>query len=192
MSRIDWAVALVHHPVIDRRGDLVTTAVTNLDIHDIARAARSYGAGKFYLVTPLAEQQRLVARLLDHWLEGFGASYNPARGEALKLVQVEATLQSALDDFSSRCGRPATALLTGAQRSDGITFGDGRRLCESRPVVLTLGTGWGLAPQLFAAGWPVLESIRCGTDYNHLSVRAAAAIMLDRLFGPPRLQPNSN
>jgi hypothetical protein len=66
MSRLDWAVALVHHPVLDRRGDLVTTAVTNLDIHDIARAAKTYGAGCYYLVTPLVEQQRLVDRLLEH------------------------------------------------------------------------------------------------------------------------------
>jgi len=184
MSRLDWAVALVHHPVIDRRGDLVSTAVTNLDIHDIARAARTYGAGAYYLVTPLEEQQRLVARMLDHWLEGFGASYNPDRGEALKLVKVMTTLTAALADFSACCDRPATALLTGAKRSDGMSFERGRELCEAQPVVLTLGTGWGLAPQLFEAGWPVLEPISSTTDYNHLSVRAAAAIMFDRLFGP--------
>lgn len=183
MNRTEWAVALLHHPVLDRRGDLVTTAVTNLDIHDIARAARSYGAGIYYLVTPLAEQQRLVARLLDHWLEGFGSSYNPDRSEALQLVKVVPTLQSALEDYSVRCGRPATALLTGANSADGLTFEQGRKLCATQPVILTLGTGWGLAPQLLAGGWPVLESIRCGTDYNHLSVRTAAAIMFDRLFG---------
>jgi hypothetical protein len=183
MNRTEWAVALLHHPVLDRRGELVTTAVTNLDIHDIARAARSYGAGIYYLVTPLAEQQRLVARLLDHWLDGFGSSYNPDRSEALQLVKVVPTLQSALEDFSARCGRPATALLTGANGADGLTFEQGRKLCAAQPVILTLGTGWGLAPQLLAEGWPVLEPIRCGTDYNHLSVRAAAAIMFDRLFG---------
>ena len=37
------AVALVHYPIVDRRGDVVNTAVTNLDLHDIARTARTYG-----------------------------------------------------------------------------------------------------------------------------------------------------
>jgi hypothetical protein len=184
MSRLDWAVALVHHPVLDRRGDLVTTAVTNLDIHDIARAAKTYGAGCYYLVTPLVEQQRLVDRLLEHWLTGHGAGFNPDRAKALRLVRVVTSLQAALEDFSARCQRPAIPLLTGANRPDGLTYDQGRVLSETQPVVLTLGTGWGLAPQLFNAGWPVLEPIRGGTDYNHLSVRAAAAIMIDRLFGP--------
>lgn len=185
MSTAPWAVALVHHPVVDRRGDLVTTAVTNLDIHDIARAARTYGADRYYLVTPLAEQQRLVKRLLDHWLSGHGAGYNPDRAEALKLVRLVATLDEAQEEFSAACGETATLLLTGAQRQQGLTFAQGRELCETRPTILTLGTGWGLAPRLFEQGWPCLESIRGAADYNHLSVRAAAAIMFDRLFRPP-------
>ena len=36
-------VALAHHPVLDKDGRIVTTAVTNLDVHDIARAARTFG-----------------------------------------------------------------------------------------------------------------------------------------------------
>jgi hypothetical protein len=184
MSRPDWAVALVHHPVLDRRGDLVTSAVTNLDIHDIARAAKTYGASRYYLVSPLAEQQRLVDRLLDHWLRGFGAEYNPDRGEALKLVKVVASLQAALEDFSTLCRRQALPLLTGANNPHGLSYDQGRALFKAQPVILTLGTGWGLAPQLFETGWPVLAPIRGGTDYNHLSVRTAAAIMIDRLFGP--------
>jgi hypothetical protein len=192
MNRLDWAVALVHHPVIDRRGDLVSTAVTNLDIHDIARAAKTYGARCYYLVTPLVEQQRLVVRLLEHWLTGYGAGYNPDRGEALKLVKVVSTLRAALVDFSSRCQQPALPLLTGANRPDGLSFEAGRELCEAHPVILTLGTGWGLASQMFACGWPVLEPIRGSENYNHLPVRAAAAIMFDRLFGPQIMTTKSS
>lgn len=67
------AVALVHHPVLDRRGDVVTSALTNLDVHDIARTARTYGVGRFYVVTPLAEQLQLLDRILGHWRDGHGA-----------------------------------------------------------------------------------------------------------------------
>jgi hypothetical protein len=177
------AVALVHTPVLDRRGDLVTTAVTNLDLHDIARSARTYGVERFYLVTPVAEQQRLVERILHHWRQGHGAAYNPDRGLALETAQIAASLEAALADWSAVTGEPAQALLTGARRSDGIPFSQARALLERQPAVLVLGTGWGLAPELFTRGWAVLEPLRGVGDYNHLSVRAAAAIMLDRLLG---------
>ena len=36
------AIALVHYPVLDRRGDVVTSAVTNLDVHDLARLSTTY------------------------------------------------------------------------------------------------------------------------------------------------------
>lgn len=182
------AVALVHAPVIDRRGDLVTTAVTNLDIHDIARSARSYGVERFYVVTPAAEQQRLVERILLHWREGFGAGYNPDRGEALALVRVVERLEDALADWSEVLGQGAQPLLTGARRQDGISFAQARRLMVEQPLLLVLGTGWGLAPELFSRGWPVLEPLQGASDYNHFSVRAAAAIMFDRLLGLPEAQ----
>ncbi len=176
------ALALVHGPVLDRSGAVVSAAVTNLDLHDIARVARTYGAGRFYVVTTAAGQQHLVARILGHWREGFGAGYNPDRREALSLVETVADLAAALADWSARCDAPALPLLTGARRSDGIGFGAARELLADRPLLLVLGTGWGLAPELFTHGWPVLEPVSGGSDYNHLPVRAAAAIILDRLY----------
>jgi hypothetical protein len=176
------ALALVHQPVLDRNGVTVSAAVTNLDLHDIARVARTYGAGRFYVVTAAAGQQQLVTRILDHWREGFGAGYNPDRREALELVEMVPDLDAALAAWSCRCGAPALPLLTGARRSDGIDFAAARELLDDRPLLLVLGTGWGLAPEIFTHGWPVLEPVSGGSDYNHLPVRAAAAIILDRLY----------
>ena len=175
------ALALVHQPVLDRNGAVVSAAVTNLDLHDIARAARTYGAGRFYVVTDAPGQQELVRRILGHWQEGFGAGYNPDRREALSLVETVPDLAAALAAWSARCGAPALPLLTGARRSDGISFAAARERLARQPLLLVMGTGWGLAPELFGHGWPVLEPISGGTDYNHLPVRAAAAIILDRL-----------
>jgi len=177
------AVALVHHPIVDRRGDLVTTAVTNLDIHDIARTARTYGVARYYLVTPVAEQLLLVERILQHWRSGFGASANADRSEALSLVRSVATLDDAIADWGAEVKQEVQPVLTGAGRRDGISFTACRDLLSGRPLLLVLGTGSGLAPQLFSRGWPVLEPIAGGSDYNHLPVRAAAAIILDRLLG---------
>ena len=60
------AIALVHYPVLDRRGDVVTSAVTNLDVHDLARLATTYGLCRYYIVTPATEQQLLTARIVRH------------------------------------------------------------------------------------------------------------------------------
>jgi len=178
-----WGMALVHHPVLDRRGERVTTAVTNLDIHDLARIGCTYGATRIYLVTPLAEQQRLVLRLLDHWRSGYGATHNPDRSRALGLVEVVSDLATAVDDMGRRGAAPVLPLLTGAARRDGIDAQAARRLHHRQPLLLVFGTGSGLAPELFEQGWPVLEPVRGTGEYNHLPVRAAVAIISDRLFG---------
>ena len=66
------AIALVHHPVLDAQGAIVTTAVTNLDVHDLARSARTYGCSDYFVVHPIAAQRELVARICDHWIDGPG------------------------------------------------------------------------------------------------------------------------
>jgi hypothetical protein len=183
VNRCPVAVALIHHPVLDRRGETVAAAVTNLDLHDIARIAHTYGANRFYVVTPVAEQRTLVQRILSHWCKGFGASYNPHRGEALVLVETVATLEDALGCWENVVGKCPLTILTGAARRDGVSFAQCRALLQEHPLLLVFGTGWGLAPQLFERGWTVLAPVTGSGGYNHLPVRAAAAIILDRLLG---------
>ena len=176
------AIALVHYPVLDRRGDVVTSAVTNLDIHDLARLATTYGLCRYYIVTPAAEQQLLTARIVKHWQEGFGASYNPDRCKALDCLQVVDSFDDALADWRSLNKQGGVAVLTGARHEVGIDYTDARKLATQQPVLLVFGTGHGLAPELYTAERPCLVPIRAG-HYNHLSVRTAAAVVLDRLLG---------
>jgi len=183
MSLQPLAAVLVHTPVVDRRGDRVTTAVTNLDLHDIARSARTYGLKRFYVVTPVVEQQRLVGKLLGHWTEGSGAEYNPSRQQALELIRVFSSFDEVLDDWRNMTGAEPLPILTGASREDGISFAECRRQLQQGPGLLVFGTGWGLAPEFFSNDWQVLEPVLGVDGYNHLSVRAAAAIILDRLAG---------
>jgi hypothetical protein len=56
-------------------------------------------------------------------------------------------------------------------------------LKEGNPYLLLLGTAWGLSENLIAEADYVLEPIKGVSDYNHLSVRSAAAIIMDRLMG---------
>ena len=181
------SIALIHYPVLNKNQELVATAVTNLDIHDIARSARTYGVARYYIVTPVVEQQKLVEKIRLHWLEGWGATYNPKRKMALELIQTENSLADALADIEKRTGRKAKIVVTGAAgRANSISFPGMKELMERDPeqhFLLLLGTGWGLTEEVFDRGDYVLEPISGGSDYNHLSVRSAAAIMLDRLFG---------
>jgi hypothetical protein len=181
------SIALMHYPVLDKNQDVVATAVTNLDIHDIARSARTYGVSRYYIVTPVLEQQKLVEKIRVHWLEGWGATYNPKRKMALELLQTETSLNDALRDIEARTGQKAKIVVTGAAgRVNSISFPGMRELMAGDPdqhYVLLLGTGWGLTEEIFRRADYVLEPISGGGDYNHLSVRSAAAIMLDRLFG---------
>jgi len=176
------AVALVHHPVLDKRGDEVTTAVTNLDLHDIARIAATFGVNRFYVVTPVAEQQRLIERLVGHWTEGDGASYNPDRAEALRRLVTVPSLDEAIRQWENECEGAPQVWLTGARCSDGLTPREARQQLEKNPVLLVFGTGWGLAPRLFAQGGKALAAIQGVGAYNHLPVRSAVAIYLDRLL----------
>lgn len=180
------SIALVHYPVYNRNGETVTSAVTNLDLHDIARAARTFGLHRYYVVTPAQEQQELAERIGSHWRDGWGASYNPRRKAALELVQVTATLDDACAHIEESTGlRPLTVVTGAADRGNGITCADlARRItAEDRHWLLVFGTGWGLADELFHRADLVLEPIRGAGDYNHLSVRSAAAIIMDRLLG---------
>ena len=180
------SVALLHYPVYDKNRQVVSTAVTNLDIHDIARSARTFGLLRYYIVTPVLGQQELAGRIVRHWQEGWGATYNPKRKAALELIEIVSSLEDVLADLKERFGRPARLVTTGARlHPRSIAFSDLRQLVADReqPYLLLFGTGWGLVEEVFEKADLVLEPIRGAGEYNHLSVRSAAAIIMDRLFG---------
>ncbi|PIE67389.1 MAG: hypothetical protein CSA23_03830 [Deltaproteobacteria bacterium] len=180
-------VALVHYPVIDKNGETIASAVTNLDLHDIARACRTFGVHGFYVITPLEDQQVLVNRILDHWTSGVGSRYNPNRGQALERIQVTADAGGMIADITRRHGcRPRVVATSARQGNDRLSCDRLRRMmAQSPPLVLAFGTAWGLADEFMAAADHVLEPLVGKGTYNHLSVRSAVAIILDRLVSVP-------
>jgi hypothetical protein len=180
------SIALLHYPVYDRNSRVVATAVTNLDIHDMARLARTFGLFRYYVVTPVEEQQMLVERIRAHWQDGWGGSYNPDRREALELLRVAPELDAVLADLEDNFQRPAIIVVTGAkERPCAISFDGLRQRIQDGEghFLLLFGTGWGLTDEIFNRADFVLEPIKGAGEYNHLPVRAAAAIILDRLQG---------
>src|SRR5215470_4907422 len=182
----DLFLALLHHPVVDKNGQIVTTAVTNMDIHDISRSAATYGVRRFFVVTPVRALRALSEKIIEHWESGFGSTYNATRKEALALVAIEPDLDGTLVAIERECGRRPTIVATSARPSpEAVPFADLRARLgrQTEPFLLLFGTGWGLAPELLARADLRLEPVQGPTPYNHLSVRAAAAIILDRLYG---------
>jgi hypothetical protein len=179
-------IALIHYPVFNKNRQVVATAITNLDLHDIARAARTFGLFRYFVVTPVAEQRELAERIASHWREGWGATYNPKRKAALELIKVVDSLEVAREEIEHEYGKPAKIVATGALgRPGSISCAELADLVRdaSQPYLLLLGTGWGLADEVFEQADFILAPIRGVGDYNHLPVRSAAAILLDRLLG---------
>ncbi len=178
-------VGLVHYPVYDRKGNIVATAVTTVDIHDIARSAKTFDVKGFYVITPLESQNQLVQKLLRHWVEGRGATYNPTRQAALSLVKVEESMERAIGDISRHWNSEVKVVATGARlHRENIGYYQLREILleAAQPFLLLFGTGWGLTEEVIRNSDYILAPIE-GSHYNHLSVRSAAAIILDRLLG---------
>lgn len=180
----DVYLALLHWPVYDRKGRVVTTAITTIDIHDLARIARTYGLGGVFIVTPLESQIELGRRMVDYWLKGPGLAYNPIRSEALKIVEFCRSLDEVLAVLEGRVGERPKTIATSAKRwPDTVAYASMReRMREGGCYVILLGTGWGLSREVIMGADFRLAPIE-GRGYNHLSVRAAAAIIVDRLLG---------
>jgi hypothetical protein len=180
----DLYVALLHHPVYDKNHQVVTTAVTNMDVHDIARLARTFDVRAFYVCTPVPTLHRLVRRIIRHWETGPGAVYNATRKEALARVRLANDLDDAVVGVERSSGALPWVIATTAKDGPGrLSFAAlAERLgAPGPPVLLVLGTGWGLTAAVLERADAILEPIRGCGDYNHLSVRSAAAIMLDRV-----------
>lgn len=182
--------ALVHHPVRDREGHPVASAITNVDVHDLARSARTYGLAGYWVVSPIAAQRVLVDRILDHWRTGAGARRVPERTVALSICAPIESVDAAIAAIEAREGAAPALWITAARAPEGRTitsWDEGRAALASatRPVLVLFGTAHGLHASLAARADVVLAPIQPGSDYNHLSVRAAAAITLDRLLGDP-------
>lgn len=165
---------------------MVTTSVTNLDIHDIARSCRTFGISNYFIITPILLQQQLVGQILGHWEGDHANDYNPDRQDALSIARCVESIQVAVDAIEKKEGKRPLIVVTGANFND--FDGDCRQLCQkleidNRPMLLLFGTGWGLHTSVTDAADYRLEPIvgAAKDGYNHLSVRSAVAIYCDRL-----------
>lgn len=179
-------VGLVHYPVTERNGNIITSAVTNLDIHDMARLIRTYCAGYFYIITPSDTQQTLVNKVVEHWTHGSGARSNPDRNEAFLNIKLVSSINEAQNHIINLSGKKPITIATTAKKNESQIKWKNLYRLFSRDMVdiylLLFGTAHGLAPSVLENADYILSPIEGNGAYNHLSVRCAAGIILDRIY----------
>lgn len=179
-------LGLVHYPIYNKNNDVITTAITNFDVHDIARTSRTYNIKRYFIIHPLENQVALVREMLDYWQNGYGSQYNPDRSEALGIVNIVSSIQQATEFISQQEGMAPVIVTTDARKfSNTVSYEYLRNAIkeEDKPCLLLFGTGWGIEKAVMEKFDYILEPIYGPADYNHLPVRAAVAIILDRLLG---------
>ncbi|NIS08082.1 MAG: tRNA (guanosine(37)-N1)-methyltransferase TrmD [Candidatus Dadabacteria bacterium] len=177
-------IALVHYPVYNKRLDVVKTSFTNIDVLDMARAARTYGIKGFYLVHPVEEQRDLIRTVMEHWTKGKGYEYNTSRKESLEYTYISESLSDTIETIEKLEGSKPKIIVTDARYSDKMTgYLEMRETIESdsNPFLLLFGTGYGLIREIIESADYNLKPVVGSETFNHLSVRSAASIILDRL-----------
>ncbi len=179
-------ICLLHYPILNKYQEVITTAVTNFDIHDIARSAKTYGIKEYFIVHPVQEQVEMVKHLISHWQTGYGATFNPDRKNALDNVSIVTNFDEMVEKVKLIEGvAPKTVFTTAKMGESVFSYSDMRKEIEKNqhPLLFVFGTGHGIVESFFDRADYVLAPINGPTDYNHLCVRAAVSIILDRLFG---------
>jgi hypothetical protein len=164
-----------------------TTSIASIDIHDVARSCATYGIKKFFLVSLLDDQQTILQTFLEFWMSNSGRKYNETRFQALKSLVPTRTFDDVMQHIEAIEGVKPVIVTTSAKdyehkqlidfTSQGTVWGSGR------PVLFVFGTGQGLCDELIERSDFILMPVKGLTGYNHLSVRAATGIILDRWLG---------
>ena len=179
-------LGLMHYPVVDKQDRIVTSSITNLDVHDIARSVKTFNLDGFFIIHPSRVLRTLIQRVCDHWASGAGLDYNPNRSEALETITSVSALDDAIRIIEANHGVVPRIVVTSARPGDKmLEYSRFRSLMPAfkEPLLILFGTAWGMDKSIMQRADYRLNPI-CGPgEYNHLSVRSAVAISLDRLFG---------
>lgn len=181
----DLYVALMHGQVVNKKGEEISSALTHFDLHDIARSCRTYGVSRYYIVTPLETMRYLAQRMISYWNAGLGAEAIPNRKDAIEIVEVVTYLEEVEERIEEREGKRPKKFSTSARADRGVvSYEEVSDLIRStdHPVLIIFGTAYGLTTQVRESCDGELPAIRSGR-WNHLSVRSAVAVVLDRLVG---------
>lgn len=179
-------IGLLHYPVYNRHMKTITTSITNLDLHDIARVAATYELDGYFVIQPDDSQRQLAESVLSFWRTQEGQQYNADRYQAFTRLVLIDTLEHAIEDIQKTSEQVYLVVTDAKPQSEMITYEAMRHLLQAEDeaaYLLLFGTGWGISREIMEKADYCLAPIQGLSSYNHLSVRSAAAITIDRLLG---------
>ena len=179
-------IGLIHYPIYNKHMEIVTTALTNYDLHDIARTAKTYNVKRYFIVHPVEAQREMALRIMNHWKTGGGVAYNPNRKEAFEETELVPTLDDVLQWIENEEGEKPIIVTTDARvYPNTISYKAMRQKIhnDAKPILILFGTGFGMTKEMMQQFDYIIEPIYGAGSYNHLCVRSAVAIILDRLLG---------
>ncbi len=186
MKKAKVYIALLHYPMYNKQMEIITTSITNLDLHDIARVARTYDVEGFFVVHPAPNQHKLSKEIISYWQDGYCGTYNPDRKEAFDLLRLVNNIDEVINSIIDSTDKKPILIATDARVYDNsISFKElkDKMQVAEEPFLLLFGTGWGIAKEVMENCTYILEAIEPARTYNHLSVRSAVSIIIDRLLG---------
>ena len=118
-------------------------------------------------------------------MTGHGAEYNPTRKEALLKTVVKNNLDEVVNEITEETGIKPCVIVTGARQAPQSIGYEAlkKEFKKKKPHLLVFGTGWGLEKNLIKNADHSLLPIEGINGFNHLPVRGAISIILDRLLG---------
>ena len=102
------------------------------------------------------------------------------------MIEIAPSIEATIEKITAEEGRTPRVITTDARTfPNTVSYAAVREDInnDAQPVLLLFGTGWGIEKETMAAFDSILEPIYGPSDYNHLPVRSAVAIILDRLLG---------
>jgi hypothetical protein len=141
----------------------------------------------YHLVTPVESQRDKAAHIANLWQE----EQKEWRARALRLCTTTAGVPESIETLTRQHG---VAPIVAATSADPARFAAARVVTPAQlvgelqdapgvPLLVLFGTGWGLADTELPQVSRIITPISGRPTWNHLSVRSAVAILLDRLFG---------
>jgi tRNA (guanine37-N1)-methyltransferase len=180
--------ALLHNDVVMPDGRVGESSVTSIDIHDIARSSATYGIKKYFVVTRLEPQRKLVDIFLEFWHNGDGKEANKNRSFALGNVKSCCEIEDVIDEIAKEEGKSPICIVTSSRREIQhdrmINYCDQKKIWElGRPILFIFGTAHGISKDIMDKFDYRLIPLEGLEEFNFLSVRSAAAIIFDRWLG---------
>ncbi len=168
-------IGLVHYPIMNKHKEVITTAITNYDIHDIARASITYDVSKYFVIHNIPAQRELVSTIMEHWKSGFGSTYNPDRKDAFTGVELVNSIAVAVRTIEDIEGIKPIVATTDARTYDNtISYARMREHLENegRPVLVLFGTGYGMTKETMESFDYILEPIYGHGEGREITVAA--------------------